>query len=99
MRLEARFSKADILEFYLNQVPYGANRRGVGPAASHYFGRSLDTLSREEMLALAVMVRAPSGLAPDPQALQSRVRALGRQRVVRGKGVSGPVDLGGRRTV
>ncbi|HEY9547256.1 MAG TPA: biosynthetic peptidoglycan transglycosylase, partial [Solimonas sp.] len=76
MRLEARFSKADILEFYLNQVPYGANRRGVGPAASHYFGRSLDTLSREEMLALAVMVRAPSRLARDPQALQSRVRRL-----------------------
>src|SRR3546814_9160363 len=74
MRLEARFSKADILEFYLNQVPYGADRRGVGPAASHYFGRSLDTLSREEMLALAVMVRAPSRLARDPQALQSRVR-------------------------
>src|SRR3546814_6940421 len=84
MRLEARFSKADILEFYLNQVPYGANRRGVGPAASHYFGRSLDTLSREEMLALAVMVRAPSRLARNPQALQSRVRRLAAAMQARG---------------
>lgn len=76
MRLEARFSKADILEFYLNQVPYGANRRGVAPAAAHYFGRSLDTLSNDEMLTLAVLVRAPSRLAREPQALQSRVRRL-----------------------
>lgn len=76
MRLEARYSKADILEFYLNQVPYGANRRGVAPAAAYYFGRSLDSLSNDEMLALAVLVRAPSRLAREPQALQSRVRRL-----------------------
>ncbi len=29
MRLERRFEKAEILEFYLNQVPYARNRRGV----------------------------------------------------------------------
>lgn len=76
MRLEARFPKAEILAFYLDQVPYGANRRGVAAAARYYFGRSVDTLSPPEMLALAVLVRAPSRLAADPQALQRRVQRL-----------------------
>ncbi len=75
-RLEVRFAKADILEFYLNQVPYGANRRGIAPAAQYYFGRSVETLTAQEMLALAVLVRAPSRLAADPPALQRRVQRL-----------------------
>ena len=58
--LERRFDKATILEFYLNQVPYAAQRRGVVQAADYYFDRDLETLSEKEMLALAVLVRAPS---------------------------------------
>ncbi len=62
MLLERHVSKADILEFYLNQVPYAANRRGIVQAAEYYFDRTPDTLSPKEMLALAVLVRAPSRL-------------------------------------
>jgi len=62
--LERAFGKHEILEFYLNQVPYASNRRGVRQAAMHYFARDLGTLSRKEMLALAVLVRAPSRLDP-----------------------------------
>src|SRR5262249_1182835 len=62
MRLEARFPKAVILEFYLNQIPYARQRRGVVQAAHTYFARNVQTLSRQEMLALAVLVRAPSRL-------------------------------------
>jgi penicillin-binding protein 1C len=58
--LEQQVSKADILEFYLNCVPYAAHRRGVMQAAAYYFDRSLSTLSLKEMLALVVLVRAPS---------------------------------------
>jgi penicillin-binding protein 1C len=58
--LERRFSKDDIFEFYLNQVPYASKRRGMVQAARHYFNRDLDTLSPREMLALTVLVRAPS---------------------------------------
>ncbi len=59
-RLETRFSKGEILEFYLNQVPYARRRRGVVQAARDYFDRDLDTLHPGEMLALAVLVRSPS---------------------------------------
>lgn len=59
-RLERRFSKNDILEFYLNQVPYAANRRGVKQAALYYFSKTPDRLSARETAALIVLVRAPS---------------------------------------
>jgi len=58
--LESKVAKADILEFYLNQVPYAAGRRGVAQAAHYYFARDLDTLTPREMLALVVLARAPS---------------------------------------
>lgn len=60
MRLEASASKETILEFYLNQVPYASGRRGMAQAARLYFDRDLDTLSAQEILALVVLVRAPT---------------------------------------
>lgn len=76
--LERSASKADILEFYLNQVPYASNRRGIVQAARHYFNRDLSTLSLKEMLALAVLVRAPSGydLYRYPDRIEAPVRRL-----------------------
>lgn len=59
-RLERRFSKGEILEFYLNQVPFARQRRGVAQAALDYFDRDLGTLHPKEALALAVLVRSPS---------------------------------------
>jgi penicillin-binding protein 1C len=61
-RLDARLPKDSILSFYLNQVPYADRRRGVAQAARLYFNRELDTLSAGEQLALAVLVRSPSGM-------------------------------------
>lgn len=63
-QLERRFSKADIIEFYLNQVPYAARKRGIVQAARYYFNRDLDTLSLKEMLTLSILVRAPGRLDP-----------------------------------
>jgi len=60
MRLEMSLNKATILEFYLNQIPYASNRRGVVQAARYYFNRDINTLNTKEMLALVVLVRAPS---------------------------------------
>jgi len=73
-RLENSFSKSEILEFYLNQVPYGHQRRGIVEAARFYFDRDPATLNVKESLALAVLVRAPSGLD-----LKQRQKALERR--------------------
>lgn len=58
--LESRYTKDEILEFYINQVPFSSNRRGFTQAANLYFGRDIETLNKSEMLALIVMLRAPS---------------------------------------
>jgi penicillin-binding protein 1C len=106
-RLERRFEKGEILAFYLNQVPYARQRRGVVQAARDTFGRDLGTLSRGEMLALAVLVRSPSRLDPRwaPGAMDASVTALARRLLRAGRlppstaGIAArhPADLGDAR--
>lgn len=43
VQLEARFDKGEILEFYLNQVPYARQRRGIAQAARDYFDLKMTT--------------------------------------------------------
>ncbi len=78
VRLEQTISKAEILQFYLNQVPYAANRRGIKQASRYYFDRDIDTLNHKELLALAVLVRAPSrlDLYKKPKSLDRAVNDL-----------------------
>jgi len=80
-RLEAQISKADILTFYLNQVPYGNQQRGVVQAARYYFDRDLDTLNIEEMLALVVLIRSPSrlNLRKYPNAIKKPLKRLAKK--------------------
>jgi penicillin-binding protein 1C len=77
-RLLRRFGHAQVLAFYLNQVPYGAQRRGVSQAANYYFGRDIGALDPAEQLALAVLVRSPQGYDPrsHPRALRRAVDQL-----------------------
>lgn len=77
-RLEEAFSKDAILNFYLNQVPYASNRRGVAQAARYYFNRDVQTLSKREMLALVILVRAPSRyhLWRNPQRIDGSIARL-----------------------
>ena len=60
LTLEAMYSKREILEAYLNLVPYGANIEGVGAATLIHFGKSTKALSLPETLTLAVIPQAPS---------------------------------------
>ncbi len=77
-RLLHFFGHAQVLDFYLNQVPYGARRRGVAPAAHYYFGRDPDALDPAEQLSLAVLVRSPGHYDPrrHPQILRHAVNQL-----------------------
>jgi penicillin-binding protein 1C len=85
--LEQHHSKGEILAFYLNQVPYAANRRGVAQAARYYFNRDLGTLTHKEMLALAVLPRAPSALDlyKHPQRIEPKLNRLAEAMVARGE--------------
>lgn len=77
-RLIRRFGRSKVLEFYLNQVPYGAQRRGVAQGARYYFGNDIGSLDPAEQIALAVLVRSPAGYDPrrHPAALRRGVNRL-----------------------
>lgn len=57
--LELHFSKAQILEAYLNYAPFGRNIQGVGAASRIYFGHGVEGLSLPELLTLAVLPQDP----------------------------------------
>jgi penicillin-binding protein 1C len=61
--LEARYSKHDLLEAYLNLAPFGGNIQGVGAASRIYFGKPPDRLTLGEALTLAVIPQRPSNRA------------------------------------
>ncbi len=60
IELERRFTKEQILEFYLNSVFFGENAYGVTAAAEVYFDKELDQLTIAEAAALSVPIRNPS---------------------------------------
>jgi 1A family penicillin-binding protein len=61
---ERIYNKDQILEMYLNQVPYGGTAWGVEAASQTYFGKSVKDLSLSESAFLAGMPRAPSIYSP-----------------------------------
>jgi penicillin-binding protein 1A len=72
--LEARFSKDEILELYLNRIYLGSGAYGVDGAARVYFGKSARNVTLAEAAMLASLTRAPSVFSPkrDLAAAQAR---------------------------
>jgi penicillin-binding protein 1C len=62
--LERHFSKAALLEAYLNLAPYGANIEGAGAAAWVYFHKPASRLTEDEARALALIPQNPAQRAP-----------------------------------
>lgn len=63
-QLELKYSKKEILQMYLNLVPYGSNIEGVKAAALLYLKKDPDHLSLAEVTALSVIPNKPSVLIP-----------------------------------
>lgn len=61
---EQLFTKDQILEMYLNQVPYGGSSYGIEEAAKVYFGKQAKDLTIEEAALLAGLPQAPSLYSP-----------------------------------
>lgn len=62
--LEMCYTKHDILEAYLNLVPYGGNVEGAAAASLIYFGKDASRLTLPEALTLAVLPQNPTRRAP-----------------------------------
>ncbi len=63
-KIESHFSKEEILELYLNEIPYGRNSYGAEAAAKIYFGKSASDLNLTEAAYLAALPQAPSYYSP-----------------------------------
>jgi 1A family penicillin-binding protein len=64
IKLEQVYSKDQILETYLNNIPYGGMLYGVEAAAEAYFGKPAKDLSLSQAAYLAAMIQAPSYYSP-----------------------------------
>jgi penicillin-binding protein 1C len=62
MQLELHYSKREILQLYLNLVPYGSNIQGVKAASILYFDKTPDQLSLAEITALSIIPNRPNSL-------------------------------------
>ncbi len=80
--VEARYTKPEILESYLNEIYLGQRGataiHGVGEASRFYFGKSVSELAPQESALIAAIVQSPNRLSPH----RNREAALERRNVV-----------------
>ncbi|TGD24631.1 PBP1A family penicillin-binding protein [Companilactobacillus suantsaicola] len=74
MRVSQKFSKQQILEFYMNKVYLNNGIYGIETGSKYYYGKSLDKLSLAQMAMLAGLPNAPSNYDPytHPEASKNR---------------------------
>ena len=65
LKIEATYSKSEILEKYINAVYFGRNSYGVEMAARKYFGISASALNPAQSIVLAALVRSPATYDPE----------------------------------
>ena len=82
--LDAKYSKREILEAYLNDIYLGRNRSisilGVGEASRFYFGKPVSEINVAEAALLAGLIRSPNNYSPFVRpdlAAQRRATVLG----------------------
>lgn len=78
LQIEARFSKREILETYINQIPFGVGAYGIGEASRTFFGKSAGALTLTEASLLAGLPKSPTRYNP----FRYPERARARQQVV-----------------
>ncbi len=72
IELERRYSKDKIMEWYLNQIPLAPNIYGIETASQYYFNKPASEISLPEAAVLASLIKAPSYLSRNKEALLKR---------------------------
>lgn len=63
-KIEYNYSKDEILDMYLNEVPYGSNAYGIESASQIFFGKKAGDLTLEEAALLAALPNATTYYSP-----------------------------------
>ncbi|MGP1454968.1 MAG: transglycosylase domain-containing protein [Treponema sp.] len=92
LRIERKLSKDEILELYLNHVPFGFQTEGITSAARNFFALPLAELSKEQLCCLAVIPRRPAGYTPleHPKACAEKAALLYRSVFMQQGGQAAP---------
>jgi len=64
IELEKIYSKDEILQIYLNEIPFGSTAYGVQAASETYFDKNVQDLTVAEAAVLAAIIQAPSYYSP-----------------------------------
>jgi len=86
LKLENKFTKNEILEMYLNRIPYGSNAYGIQAAAQTFFNKNSEELTLGEAAILAALPQAPSRYSPYGQNRELLMGSCGKveeQKIVR----------------
>ncbi len=77
-RIEQLHSKEEILEVYLNNLPFGENYYGIETAARQYFGMNSDSITIVEASLLCGLPQRPNAYRPNvnPDAARARQRRV-----------------------
>ncbi len=78
-QIEKKFSKDQILQMYLNEVPYGGSAYGVESASRTYFNKSAKDLDLTESAILAGLPQQPTNYSPfgsHPKAYVDRTKSV-----------------------
>jgi penicillin-binding protein 1C len=88
-KLEAQFSKDQILDLYLTLAPYGGNIEGIRAASLAYFGKEPARLTTAEAALLVALPQSPEARRPDRDADAARAS---RDRVLDRLASAGAID-------
>ena len=64
MRIEKRYTKDEILDFYLNRIYFGSGFHGIRSASLGYFGKEPGELTVSESASLVALIKNPTNLSP-----------------------------------
>lgn len=82
IQVERKYTKDEILQIYLNEVPYGGTAWGIEAAAQTYFGKEAKDLTLTEAVVLAGFPQRPSFYSPygtNPKAYVQRAEDVARR--------------------
>ncbi|MCP4753451.1 MAG: PBP1A family penicillin-binding protein [Proteobacteria bacterium] len=74
--LEMEYSKAEILEFYLNKVYLGHRNYGVENVSLNYFHKPTSELTLAESVFIAGLIKKPEGYSPFVNLKMARIRQI-----------------------
>lgn len=76
LELEMKYPKNQILEWYLNQIPFAGNNYGVQAAARSYFNKNVKDLTLSESVILAAVIKSPEYFSPWSKKFEDRKNQL-----------------------